>query len=174
MKKAKINNNTKKIKEEEVQTESFTVKNIIIVLVTMLVIFVGFYFLTDFLLSKQTTTKNETEEAKENNVITFNNILNQANKTYYVLAIIPGDKNASKYNIYTDTLTPVYTIDMNDAFNKSHIGDETVISDSVKDIVISDSTLFIVTDGKIVENYTGFDNIKAYVVSTFKTNEIEE
>lgn len=161
MKKAKINSN-KKIdkKEEKIQEEEFSVKKLVIALVSIVVVFVGFYFLTDYLLSKRTSEP--LEPVVNANEITFNNILKQKEKTYYVLAVLPEDKHANNYSVYTKELSPVYTIDMKDAFNKSHIGEETKVGDTVKDITISDSALFVIKDGKIDSYYVGHESIQKY------------
>lgn len=174
MKKAKINSNNKKNKKEVVQNEEITVKKVVVVLVAILVIFVGFYFLTDYLISMRTETVQPSEENTTMNEIAFNNLLKQKDKSYYVLAVLPTDENADKFDIYTKQLNPIYTIDMNDSFNKSHIGSETRIGETVKDIIISDTTLFVIKDGKIEEHYSGYDKIKEFVVSTFSPSEEDD
>ena len=96
-------------------------------------------------------------------------LLKQKESEYYVLAILESDKdNTSKYERYVSSLSKVYYIDMTDSFNKNHIGDETVVSESVKDIVISGSALFHVKDGKVEGYYIGYDDITEYLISLAK------
>lgn len=171
MKKAKLNSNKKIDKIEKNNSEEFTVKKFLIALISILVVFLGFYFLTDVLLSKQTTTPIVDDSTQTStNEITFNNILKQEDELYYVLAVLPNDENEKNYGLYTSGLTPIYTIDMNDSFNKSHIGKTTSIGDSAKDIIISDSTLFVIEKNKVKSYYVGSSAIKEYMIDKSKQN----
>lgn len=168
MKKAKLNNNKKEIKKEEiVQTDDISLKKVIIAITSIVVVFVAFYFLTDYLISNRTTTPVETP-VEDSNEISFNNLYKQEDKSYYVLAILDTDKNKNKYSIYENDITPLYFIDMTDAFNKNHIGDKDVVTDSVKDIVISDTTLFVIKDNKLESYHVGYDNIERYIISNIE------
>ena len=80
MKKAKLNNSKKVSKKEEevVQNSEISVRMGVITVVIMIVIFVGFYFLTDYLLSKRTNTVTKAPEITERtDYITFSNLLKQ-------------------------------------------------------------------------------------------------
>ena len=150
MKKAKINNNKRNSKKEEiVQTDDVSVKRVAIAIVSIVVVFMSFYFLTDYLLSKRANNETVVPTVEATNEISFNDLYKQSDSTYYVLAILDSDKNKDKYSIYVNNVKPLYYIDMNDAFNKSHIGDKAVIADSVKDIV-SDSYNGLVKDDLVV------------------------
>ena len=171
MKKAKLNNNKKNNqKEEVVQNDEISIRMGVITVVIMIVIFVGFYFLTDYLLSKRTnTTVTEPVIEEREDYIVFNDVLKQKDSEYYVLAVLESDKdNASKYERYVRSLSKVYYIDMTNSFNKNHIGDETKVGETVKDIVISDTALFHIKNGKIEGYYIGYEDITKYLVSLAK------
>lgn len=172
MKKAKLNNSKKSNKKEEelVQNNDISIRMGVITVVILIVAFVGFYFLTDYLLSKRTNTTLEPPTVEANpNEIAFNSLLKQKESEYYVLAILESDKdNTSKYERYVRTLSKVYYIDMTDSFNKNHIGEETVVGESAKDIVISDTALFHVKGGKVEGYYVGYDDITEYLISLAK------
>lgn len=170
MKKAKLNNSKQNNKKEEVfQSNDVSVKKVIITVVSIIIVFVGFYFLTDYLIdNRKTVTQPNENEVKKSNYISFNNIYKQEDKTYYVLAILENDQNKEGYNIYTRDMSPLYYIDMTDAFNKSHIGDLDVVTDSVKDIIISDTTLFVIKENKLESYHTGYENIKKYMISSLE------
>ena len=171
MKKAKINNSKKNNKKEElVENNEISVRMGVITVVILIVIFVGFYFLTDYLLSKRTnTTVKEPTVTTNTNDITFTNLLKQKESEYYVLAILESDKdNTTKYERYAKGLSKVYYIDMTNSFNKNHIGEETKVGENVKDIVISDTALFHIKGGKIEKYYVGYEDITEYLISLAK------
>lgn len=172
MKKAKLNNSKKVSKKEEVvvQNSEISVRMGVITVVIMIVIFVGFYFLTDYLLSKRTNTVTKAPEITERtDYITFSNLLKQKDSDYYVFAILESDKkNTPKYEQYARSLNKVYYIDMTNSFNKAHIGEETKVEENIKDVVISDTALFHVKGGKIEGNYIGYDEITKYLISLAK------
>jgi hypothetical protein len=174
MKRAKLNNNKQNNKKEEVvQSNDVSVKKVVITLVSIIIVFVAFYFFTDYLIAnRKAVTKPNDTDVKESNYISFNNIYKQKDKTYYVLAILDTDKNKEKYAIYANDMKPLYYIDMTEAFNKSHMGDVDVVTESVKDIVISDTTLFVIKENKLQSYHTGYENIKKYMISSLeKTTE---
>lgn len=169
MKKAKIKDKKELIKDTD---EGISLRTGIIVLLSIMVVFIGFYLLTDYLVSKnKTTSDNSNSNTEKEDYIVFNKLLSQEKDEYYVFAILGNDKNKSIYNVYAKDLKTVYYIDMSDSFNKAHIGDETKMSEKAKDIIISDSTLFYIKDGKIVEHKTGSKDIVEYLKTKIKKPE---
>ncbi len=167
MKKAKIKakKNEKEVKEQG--TGLMDGKSIVIMIVVMALVFVTFYFLTNFLISRNekpaSSSTNSNSEEKDSNEIAFSQLLKQSDKTYYVFAILENDKT-TVYTEYADRIgTKYYQINMKDAMNKAYIGEETLIGETAKDIKISDSTLFVIVDGKVDSYYAGKDNIINYL-----------
>lgn len=174
MKKAKLkemkkNTSKKNIKETQ---ESVGVKKAFVTITVILITFGAFYFLTDFLLSKRTTPKVESNSNSTTNTkeIAFLDILKQSSKDYYVFALT-DKKDEKVYQQYAGYNSKTYyTVDMTTPMNKNHLADKTSISDSVKDIKISDTTLFVVKDGKIEKHFTGYDDITNYLKKNISTN----
>lgn len=163
MKKARL----KQAKQEnKITQDTMSAKAVAITFLSLIIIFVAFYLLTDFLIDNQdsqdsnSSTENTTEEVTN---ISFSQLLKQEDSEYYVFAIVEGEK-ASFYERYANDIgTTYYEIDMSDSMNLSHLGEETLISNTVKEITISDTTLFLISDGKIEEYYVGQDSIVEYL-----------
>lgn len=154
MKKAKIKEQ-KEIKKSG--QPDINIRTGIIVFLSVIVFFLGFYLLTDYLLEnrKDPNNNNSNNNSKVENEIAFIKLLSQKEDDYYALAIFGNDKSESIYKRYTKDLTNIYYIDMEDPFNKNHITDKTNISEKVKDITLVDSTLFHIKDGKVEKYYVG-------------------
>ncbi len=164
MKKAKIK---KQVEKENQQPEAImSGKSAIVLLCSMVIVFVSFYFLTDFLVAgrreKATPVDTNTNTNTNTNDISFNQLLKQKEDSYYVFALI--DDKIDLYEGYVSEIGETYyEIDMKNAFNKSYIGEETKVGTSTKDIRIADSTLFVIEKGKIKNHYTGKEAIVKYL-----------
>ncbi len=175
MKKAKLkeikqNNSKKNIVEEQ---ETFSIKKVVVTFVIIFVTFGAFYFLTDFLISKRTsleTSNSNTNTNTNTNEISFLDILEQSDKEYYVFALT-DTKDETIYKRYASfNDKKYYIVDMNDTMNKSHVSDKTSVSNSVKDITIKETTLFVVKDGKISDHFTGTEDIIKYLQKNIVPN----
>lgn len=173
MKKAKLKETKKTTpKKNVVEAETMSVKKVVITLAVIVITFVAFYFLTDFLISKRTVKVEESNSNTSTNTkeIPFLNTLKQSQKEYYVFALT-DDKDKDVYIKYAGFNSKTYyTVDMTNSMNKTYIGEKTEINEKVKDIRISDSTLFVVKDGKIKEHFTGYDDIVEYLKKNISTN----
>ncbi len=175
MKKAKLkeikqNNSKKTIAETQ---ESIGAKKVIITLVIILITFGTFYFLTDFLISKRIkpeVSNSNTNTNTNTNEISFLDILEQSSKEYYVFALTDTEDEMiyKRYASFNDK--KYYIVDMNDTMNKTHVGDKTSVGNSVKDITIKETTLFVVKDGKIKEHFTGSEDIIKYLQKNIVPN----
>lgn len=174
MKKAKLketnkNNSKKRTVEEQ---ESVSAKKVFVTITVILITFGAFYFLTDYLVSKRTSPKVESNSNSTTNTteISFLDLLKQSEKEYYVFAL----KNETDEKVYAQyagyNSKKYYTIDMTTPMNKNHMAEKTSVGDSVKDIRISDTTLFVVKDGKITDHFTGDEEIIEYLKKNITTN----
>lgn len=162
MKKAKI----KTKKEEKIEEEINKVKFAVIIVIVIIAAFVGFYYLTSYLLDKGRSNYPYGEDVVKTNYIEFNNILEQTPAEYYVVALLePTEENEKLYNMYFNQGKDikVYYIDMTDTFNRVYLKEETNISNTVREISIMDNTLFLIENGKIAEHYVSKDNIIEYL-----------
>ena len=126
--KKNIRKNMKKNLKNDVVENDISLKKIAIVSATILVIFVLFYLLTTVILNKEKHKKrdysNYTLVESSKNIL-LSDIYNQSEEKYYVLAIM--DDYSDMYDLYLDRRNDVYYINVDNAFNKSAIGKETVV-----------------------------------------------
>ncbi len=163
MKKAKIKEQHSKKDIKQVQ-EPVGVKSVIVTLAVILITFGSFYLLTDFLVSKRTTKLSDNSNTSSNtNRTAFLNMLEHSNKEYYVFALTNLNDEAIYQRYVYSAQKSYYVVDMNDTMNKVYMADKTTISESVKDIRISDTTLFVIKDGKITKHFTGYKDITSYL-----------
>ncbi len=167
MKKAKITK--KKEKKEPIPESTLSIKTVAITFLSIAIVFVATYFLTDFLLSRRSksTDSSSNSATQQTNTIVFSNLLSQSAEKYYVLAMV--DEKSEAYERYLSWMSKTYYIvDMSNKVNQVYLGKEEVIGDSIKDIRITDSTLFVVEDGKITNHATGKENILKYLEEELK------
>ncbi len=166
MKKARLNGNRQKKEKEVVTSGAITFKGVIITVISIIIVFGAFYFLTYYLLDNRATTVLDNTPEDNSNEISFNDLYKQEEDEYHVFAMIEDDINKDKYNVYTSAIKNFYTIDMTDVFNKKHLGKEVNVDGPVKDIKINDTTLFVIKDNKLEAYYVGYEEIKEYILSS--------
>lgn len=169
MKKAVIK---KKEKEQVKPTEEYTLKNMIKIVVTILLIFVVFYFATSLFI-KPVETKNNNNVVFDSTKITLSQLLTRKEKEYYVIATKKSLYESSyiktnyidiynnyinKYKQKEDSLK-FYHVDLDDSLNKQYISDELNITDEITNLKINDEILLKIKDGKIEKTYVGKEEI---------------
>ena len=148
--------------------EKKAVRNFLIILAVVLVCGVAVYFLTRAFVSKDLFTKKEDDEDKIQEVTTsydtaiVGTILNRPVKEYYVLVYDQVENNGYnnlgvKYTSGSSDEIPLYYVDLSNPLNKSHVGDKTDVSGSIKDMVFGEFTLLRVKDGKITKTITDYE-----------------
>ena len=150
-----------------------TIKRFIIILIIVLAITVGIYFLTKYAVKKDTTSSADSKSSSTDVSIDYTkcivgNMLNKNESEYYVILY---DSNDSNKSTYTDMVTnyakedkhlAVYTVDLSNKLNtKYYTVDKTnPISDNVNDLKFGDITVIKVKDGKITNAYESVKDIK--------------
>lgn len=160
----------KKIKEQPlIQDDNYKFKNMIVIIAIIVIALIPLYFITKLVIGDKTTNSDVKTVEIEKDLILVNQLLNRPYNEYYVLAYKRNNKEISSFNSYIydyenkkDSLK-VYHIDLDDALNKSHIGSETNITDELKDLTISDTVLFKITDRQIDSYYVGNDEVLNYL-----------
>ena len=158
----KIKETKKKVTKKPVEEESINLKSVIKTFIIILIFFIIFYGLTIIVVNKKNEKKknektNYTNLKVESNDIIVSDILKQDKELYYVIAI-KGDKDI--YKLYLNNLgDKLYNINLDNALNKSILGNETIISEDPKDIRINDTTLFVVENNVITEHYVGKEEV---------------
>jgi hypothetical protein len=149
---------------------NYSAKSIIIMVIIMIIVFVSFYFITIKVLENredQSTVEDNTTVTEEyqSEKILFGQMLTRKENEYYVYAY---DQKSKFYDLYEqylkdysskDGALTVYRIDLNDGMNKSYVGDQTSIKDTLEGMQVSDITLFKIKDGKIDKYFTSSNDI---------------
>lgn len=180
MKKARIKE--KHVEKKNNISEKFSVKTKIITALILLVCLVGFYFLTDRLVSKNNknsnsnSDSNKTINVKEENSINYSDLSDIKDNSYYLLLYKSDDENNNMYDIYINNIVnqsldsnKFYYIDLSKEENKDILDKKSKLSD-IKNIKVSDSTLLYISDNKIEDKYEGGEKIISKLSSYFIVN----
>ena len=148
--------------------ESQEIKKFILVLLVIIVLIVGVYFLSKlFVKSNVAELTYQTGEVSTNTAI-VGTILNNPEKEYYVLAYDSTGINASAYityaNYYEDEqkdAIKIYYLDLNNGFNKPYYVTENSNPKATKisELKMLDGTLLKIKNGKITEYTEGLEKI---------------
>lgn len=160
----------KKIKEQPVTLDdNYQAKNMFIIIIIIVVLLVPLYFITTLVLDnnkKETkTTENNTPVEIQTEKILVGQLLNRKDSSYYVIAYKKDNKMSSLFNQYINDYKKneehlnIYKIDLDEGLNKNYISDTTNITDELKDLKLSDTTLFKIVDGKIDSYYVGNNDV---------------
>lgn len=144
----------KKFKESKYQSnDTKEIKRLIFITLGVLIVAVGLYFLTDYIVNKKEIVKFNNEE------ILAGQIFNVSEEDYYVFIYDSKSDKASEYqsliNSYkkTEGAIKVYYVDSSLAFNKSIISKEDNVNPtSIDDLKVKESAL-IFFQNKTVANY---------------------
>ena len=168
MKKAKLVKNNKK--QEIIEKDSYSLKSFLLIILVLVIILGIFYFITTLVVKPVNPTDNDNgvtiiDETK----ITLNNLLNRKEKEYYVLATKQNNNTQANYQtLYNNYITEYkkqekaltfYTVNLDDALNKSYISDKLNISNDLSELKVNDDILFKIKDNKIEEYFAGSKNI---------------
>ena len=172
MKVAKIKETKKNEKIEE--AEEYTLKQMLIIILILLGVFAIFYFITSVVVKNKKVEEPKSIVVFDVSKITLNSILNKDEEEYYVLAIMESKYDIGGYSkinyteVYNNYIkqyknkensSKFYYVDLDDALNKSYIGEEYNIGEDLTDLKVNDEVLFKIRNGKIVEYYVGNKSI---------------
>ena len=163
----------KKIKQKKIKQQPITLddnyqaKNMFIIIIVIIVLLVPLYFITTLVLNNQNTEeiKNNNPVKTQNEKILVGQLLNRKDSSYYVIAYKKDNKMVSLFNQYLNDYKNkeehlnIYKIDLDEGLNKNYISDTTNITDELKDLKLSDTTLFKIVDGKIDSYYVGNNDV---------------
>ncbi len=163
------------MKKEKFETEEQKeIKKFIMVLVGLIIIIIGIYFFTRAFVTKDLFKDKTSEKEYTTGVINYDvaivgNMLNKPQAEYYVLAYNSENTQsgyyqtiASKYKSNEKALK-VYTLDLNNALNKSYVGteeDKSTKFTSLEELKFGEVTLMKIKNGKVSKFITNIDNIK--------------
>ena len=173
MKKAKLIKANQKQEINDIQ-ESYSIKNLIKIILILVIVFAVFYFITTLVVkpAKGTVQNNAVAEI-DSTKITLSHLLDRSEEAYYVLVTKESlynsfnskinyseiyDKYISDYSKKEESL-PIYKVDLDNALNKNYVSDEFNISDNVNEIKLNDEVLFRIENHKIKDYYVGSEDI---------------
>ena len=147
------------------QNESYKASTIIIIILIITLLFIGFYFLTKYIIANKSSDEVVGEAVIQRDKIIFGQLLDRSEDEYYVLAYDPSikfkeiyDKYVSKYES-KDKSIKFYEIDLSDGFNKSFVTDELNIVDNISALTVNDEVLFKIKENKVDSYYVGYKDI---------------
>lgn len=160
--------NKNKIKQSKLVSDDVVkVRNLLILLVAVVIICVGIFFLTEKMIEKEsneTETKNNVEI--DYDIATIGTMFNRIESEYYVLIYSSGDNGTdldSTLDSYrsSDNYIKTYYIDLDLKLNSIAKGEELVKKPSnSNEVSVTGPTLYKIKDGKVTNCYDGIDNIK--------------
>lgn len=146
--------------------DNYDLKNVIKFILIVSVIALLFYFVTVIVLkNKKVKTYDTTSEPAviQYNEIIIGDMFNQKENEYYILLKENDDFYLDLYDSYVSSYASkenslkVYTVDLNSAFNKKYLSDESNFDkDSFK---VKNTTLIKINNKNIVETYEDSNSI---------------
>ena len=167
MKVAKIKKSS--IKEQPIQEETYSIKNMIKILIILLLIFALFYFVTTFFVKDIKIGEDNSVAVIDTSKITLNQLLSQKEKEYYVIATKESlydspyietnyiglyNEYINKY-IQEEKSLKFYYVDLDDALNKKYLSDELNIVNEISELKTNDEILFKIKNNRIEKTYVG-------------------
>lgn len=159
--------NDNKLRQKKVVNEDMTnVKNLIILLIIVIAVCVGLYFLTENMINKDAKSKNVKEEVKINyDIATIGTMFNRIEDEYYVILYSSEDNGKELDNVLTtyrssDNYIKTYYIDLDKKINDSAVGDKVVKKPSnSNEVKVNGPTLYKIKNGSVTNCYSGVDSI---------------
>jgi len=147
----------KQNKEKELSPKTFT-----ILLVVLVFTFIILYLVTGIFITKDIkwfSKDKDNEVVSIENKILAKEALRQAEESYYVYFYDTTNEDSTVGNLVSAQNEKVYRVDLHDDFNSNFVGEPSGIVDSIDNLKVKDMTLIKVSSEKIVEYYSGSDEI---------------
>ncbi|MCD8562200.1 MAG: hypothetical protein LRY26_00095 [Bacilli bacterium] len=145
--------------------EQKEIKNMLIILGSVILLVLVFFFITSFVVEKKQKDPLILQPAIQYDEILVNSILNRSPEKYYVLVAKNMD-NTNLYNAYIqiaktkENALKVYTVNLENAFNISFLKETPNLSvTNINEIAFSEDTLILVEKGKIINSFEGREDI---------------
>lgn len=159
-------NNKNKLKQKRIINEDMTlVRNIGLLLILVILISLGLYFLTDHMLKKEDKNSAKTGTKINYDIATIGTMFNRIEDEYYVLIYSKENDGSNLDSVLatyrsSDNYIKTYYIDLDKKINSYVLGDELVEKPkNTNDVKIKEATLYKIKDGKVINCYSGVDNI---------------
>ena len=158
----------RKIKQSKLVSDDVVkVRNLFILLVSVVIICVGVFFLTEKMIEKDNKKNENKNEVKiDYDIATIGTMFNRVEDEYYVL-IYSNKDNGNDLNSTldsyrsSDNYIKTYYIDLDLKINSIAKSDKFVSEPTnSKEVKVNETTLFMIKEGKVTKSITGVDNIK--------------
>lgn len=159
--------NVKKVANGEEKQQRNELKNLAFVILAVIVIFIVFTIITSLINPKKTVEPTTViEETIQYDKILVGEILNRDETNYYVLVKNNDNVYNELYSSYLDIYVSenkdsnYYVVDLDDAFNKNYVADETKVSgNDISKYEFSNTTLIKIKKNKIDKVYASHETI---------------
>jgi len=160
--------NNKKIKQQKFMSEDMIqVRNLIILLLIVVLVCVGIYFLTNKMIEKEEAKKETTQEEVSINydIATIGTMFNRPESEYYVI-LYSEENNGEDYSPIlaqyrsSDNYIKTYFIDLDKYINKSVLKDTlNKKPNNSEEISVTGPTLYKIENGKVTKCYSTLEDI---------------
>ena len=152
--------------KDKVSEDVLKVRSLIILLVIVVLVSVGLYFLTDTMIKKEANKNNEEVSTEINyDIATIGTMFNRIESEYYVL-LYSNEEDGSDLNSVldsyrsSDNYVKTYYVDLDNKFNSSVLGSELEKTPkSSEEVKVNGATLYKMVEGKVTECISGIEEI---------------
>lgn len=161
-------NKRKRVKQTKIVSDDVVkVRNMFILLVGVVIICVGVFFLTEKMIEKENNTIEEKEEVEiDYDIATIGTMFNRVEEEYYVLLYSKEENGNDLDSILdsyrsSDNYIKTYYINLDLKINESALGDK-LVEKPLKSTEVSvvEPTLYLIENAKVTECFSGVNNIK--------------
>lgn len=158
----------RKIKQSKLVSDDVVkVRNLFILLVSVVIICVGVFFLTEKMIAKENKENETKNDVKiDYDIATIGTMFNRIEDEYYVLLYSNLDNGKDLNSVLdtyrsSDNYIKTYYIDLDLKINSIANSDKFVSKpNNSNEVKVKEATLFKIKDGKVTKSVTGVDNIK--------------
>ena len=162
-------NDKRKIEQRNIDFEKYVFK-ILVIFIGVLLFLAIFYFITVGIVSNKDDEDNNDETTIQYQEILAGSSFNMSDSEYYVVYYEFDDEELADftstiYNYSYMGTYKLYTVNMNDGFNKKYVAedDSNPTPGDASDLAIKGPTLIKVIEGDCVEYVEGVDKITDYL-----------
>ena len=158
----------KRVKQSKIVSDDvIKIRNMLILLVGVVIVCVGLFFVTEIMIEKENSNNKTKEEVKiDYDIATIGTMFNRPEKEYYVL-IYSKEENGTDLDSVLDTYRSsdnyikTYYIDLDLKINELAKGEKVVKEPkNSNEVSVVEPTLYVIKDTKVSNCYSGVDNIK--------------
>lgn len=159
--------------------EQKEIMKFLIVLGVVILIIVGVYFFSKIFIKEEVKDLEYLTGSVSTEVAIVGTILNQKEKTYYVLSYDPKETGSNAYATYANyyygnqkNATKVYYLDLSNGMNKDYYvkDNSNPKATKIQDLKIKNGTLMKIENGKITKYLEGEEAIKKELKVTEEKN----